>query len=138
VQEQLHTHPLDTLEPGIDVSELRKIQAATEDVYIDPIIQRWLIELVRATRELEFVRVGASVRGSLALERAVRAWALIHGRSFVLPEDVEALLEPVLAHRVLLNPYSLDGDGSGDHERADLVRRCLELVARPGAELTDG
>ena len=71
VQEQLHAHPLDTLEPGIDVGELRQIQAATEDVYIDPIIQRWLIELVRATRELEIVRVGASVRGSLALERAV-------------------------------------------------------------------
>ena len=138
VQEQLHTHPLDTLEPGIDVDELRQIQAATENVYIDPIIQRWLIELVRATRELEIVRVGASVRGSLALERAVRAWALIHGRSFVLPEDVETLLEPVLAHRVLLNPYRLDGGADDGHEEADLVRHCLERVPRPGVELAGG
>jgi MoxR-like ATPase len=135
VQEQLHAHPLDSLESGIDVDELRSIQAATENVYIDTAIQRWLIELVRATRGLEIVRVGASVRGSLALERAVRAWALIHGRSFVLPEDVEALLEPVLAHRVLLNPYRLDGDGSDVASGAELVRRCLELVPRPGAEL---
>ena len=134
VREQLHAHPLDTLGPGIDVEELRQIQAATEHVYIDPIIQRWLIELVRATRELEIVRVGASVRGSLALERAARAWALIHGRSFVLPEDVEVLLQPVLAHRVLLNPYRLDGDGRDDADGADLVSRCLELVPRPGAE----
>ena len=138
VREQLHAHPLDTLGPGIDVEELRQIQAATEHVYIDPIIQRWLIELVRATRELEIVRVGASVRGSLALERAARAWALIHGRSFVLPEDVEALLQPVLAHRVLLNPYRLDGDGRDDADGADLVSRCLELVPRPGAELSAG
>jgi MoxR-like ATPase len=133
VQEQLHVHPLETLEPGIDVAELRQIQTATEYVYVDPLIQRWLIELVRATRELEIVRVGASVRGSLALERAARAWALIHGRSFVLPEDVETLLGPVLAHRVLLNPYRLDGDGSEDGDAAILVQRCLDLVPRPGA-----
>ena len=138
VQEQRHAHPLDRLEPVIDVGELRQIQTATEHVYIDPIIQRWLIELVRATRELEIVRVGASVRGSLALERAVRAWALIHGRSFVLPEDVEALFEPVLAHRVLLNPYRLDDDGSEEGDRVDLARRCLELVPRPGAPLAAG
>jgi MoxR-like ATPase len=136
VQEQLHVHPLERLEPGIDVAELREIQAATEDVYIDPLIQRWLIELVRATRTLDIVRVGASVRGSLALERAARAWALIHGRSFVLPEDVETLLEPVLAHRVLLNPYRLDDDGGEGASATDLLRRCLELVPRPGAEFT--
>ena len=133
VQEQRHTHPLDLLEPAIDVADFRQIQMATEDIYIDPIIQRWLIELVRATRELEMVRVGASVRGSLALERAVRAWALIHGRSFVLPEDVEALFEPVLAHRVLLNPYRLGDDSGGEGDLANLAARCFALVPRPGA-----
>ncbi len=136
VQEQRHAHPLSTLGPAIDIDEMRQIQAATEQVYIDPIIQRWLVELVRATRELEIVRVGASVRGSLALERAARAWALLHGRSFVLPEDVEMLFEPVLAHRVLLNPYRLDGAGSENGDRIDLARRCRELVPRPGAVLS--
>ena len=104
VLEQRHAHPLGSLEPAIDLDELRQIQEATEHVYVDPIIQRWLIELVRATRELEIVRVGASVRGSLALEQAARAWALVHGRSFVLPEDVEILFEPVLAHRRAAEP----------------------------------
>jgi MoxR-like ATPase len=136
VQEQRHAHPLSALGPAIDIDEMRQIQAATEEVYIDPIIQRWLVELVRATRELEIVRVGASVRGSLALERAARAWALLHGRSFVLPEDVEMLFEPVLAHRVLLNPYRLDGAGSENGDRIDLARRCRELVPRPGAVLS--
>ena len=136
VQEQRHAHPLSALGPAIDIDEMRQIQAATEDVYIDPIIQRWLVELVRATRELEIVRVGASVRGSLALERAARAWALLHGRSFVLPEDVETLFEPVLAHRVLLNPYRLDGDGSENGGEVGLMRRCRELAPRPGAVLS--
>jgi MoxR-like ATPase len=136
VQAQRHGHPLGSLGAVIDVAALRRAQAAVEDVYIDPIIQRWLIELVRATRRLEIVSVGASVRGSLALERAARAWALIHGRPFVEPGDVEALFEPVLAHRVLLNPYrveALNGDGPLD---VDLAGRCLELAPRPGIELS--
>src|SRR4051794_30966831 len=74
VQAQRRHHPLDDLGAAITVDELRQIQATIEDVYIDPLIQAWLIDLVRATRELELVEVGASVRGSLALERAARAW----------------------------------------------------------------
>jgi MoxR-like ATPase len=132
VQAQRHAHPLGSLGSAIDVAGLRRIQVAVEDVYIDPVIQRWVIDLVRVTRELDAVRVGASVRGSLALERAARAWALVHGRSFVVPEDVEVLLGPVLAHRVLLNPYRLDGESSGG---IDLVGRCLELAPPPGAGL---
>ena len=133
VQAQRHAHPLDSLGPVISVEELLQVQAAVEDVYIDPIIQRWLIELVRATRELEPVTVGASVRGSLALERAARAWALVQGRPFVEPGDVEALFEPVLTHRVLLDPYRLDGVEGADG--LDLVRRCLEVAPRPGIAL---
>jgi MoxR-like ATPase len=137
VQAQLHGHPLDSLQPVIDVADLRWIQAAVESVYIDPIIQRWLIELVRSTRELEFVTVGASVRGSLALERAARAWALIRGRPFVEPEDVEALFEPVLEHRVLVNPYRMESANGAGLTRLELARRCLELVPRPGITLAD-
>ena len=131
VQAQRHGHPLASLGPVVTVDELREVQAAVEEVYIDQIIQRWLIELVRTTRELAGVAVGASVRGSLALEQAARAWALLHGRSYVEPEDVERLLVPVLAHRVLLDPYG-DGEGSTG---PDLVERCLELAPRPGIAL---
>jgi MoxR-like ATPase len=137
VQSQRHAHPLGSLGPVIEVTDLQRIQAAVEEVYIDPIIQRWLIELARATRELEIVRVGASVRGSLALERGARAWALLQGRPFVEPEDVEQLFEPVLSHRVLLNPYRFETIENGDHRvEVDLLRRCLGLAPRPGIELT--
>jgi MoxR-like ATPase len=136
VQSQRHTHPLGSLGPVIDVTHLQQIQEAVEGVYIDPIIQRWLIELVRATRELDIVRVGGSVRGSLSLERATRSWALLQGRPFVEPEDVEALFEPVLTHRVLLNPYRFETPENGDHPvDVDLLGHCLERAPRPGIQL---
>src|SRR5206468_8797103 len=71
-------------------------------IYVDELILRWIVELVRATRHVEGVAVGASVRGSLTLERTARAWALLHGRAHVVPEDVELLFLPVLGHRLLL------------------------------------
>jgi MoxR-like ATPase len=138
VQAQRHAHPLGGLGPVVDVAALRQVQAAVEEVYIDPIIQRWLIELVRATRKLETVRVGASMRGSLALEQAARARALLEGRPFVEPDDIEALVEPVLTHRVLLDPYRFETLGNGDHSgHVDLLRLCLERAPRPGLELSD-
>lgn len=136
VQAQRHGHPLDGLGAVIDVADLRRVQAAVEDVYIHAIIQRWLIELVRATRELDFVSVGASVRGSLALERAARAWALLNGRPFVQPEDVEELFEPLLAHRLLLDPYRQETFAEGNGAAGvDLLAGCLDLAPRPGIGL---
>jgi MoxR-like ATPase len=133
VQAQLYAHPLGSVEPVIDVADLHRIQAAVSGVYLDPILQRWLIELVRATRELDMVSVGASVRASLALERATRAWALLQGRSYVAPEDVLELFEPVVQHRTLLSPFRLDADGNGDgRPEVGLLERCLERAPRPG------
>src|SRR3954469_21616594 len=133
VQAQLYAHPLGNVRPVIDVGALHRIQAAVSGVYLDPILQRWLIELVRATRELDVVTVGASVRASLALERAARAWALLHGRPFVAPEDVLELFEPVVQHRTLLSPFRLEAGANGD-EPAELalLERCLERAPRPG------
>ena len=69
-------------------------------VYVDDLIQRWIVELVRATRDLDGVAIGASVRGTLALEHAARAFALLGGREFVIPADVDRLIVPVLCHRI--------------------------------------
>ena len=73
VDAQLHGHPLDALRPVVAPRRARGVFAAVEEVYIDPLLKRWAVELVRATRELRRVEVGASVRGSLALERMARA-----------------------------------------------------------------
>jgi MoxR-like ATPase len=91
---------------------------------------------VRATRELEEVAIGASVRGSLALERAVRAWALLDGRDFVTPDDVDELFVPVLGHRVIFAPaFLVEMRRIGRAEALERFRaRCLELAPRPEPE----
>ena len=134
VQAQRHAHPLDSLTPAITLSDLRELQRAVEDVYIDPILQRWVIDLVRATRELPDVQIGASVRGSLALERGARAMALLRGRDHVQPGDIEALAEPVLSHRLLLAAAYTLGEDPGV-KPPSLLERCLEIAPRPAPAL---
>jgi len=135
LDEQRHGHPLTRLEPVVTLEELGELVTAVEDVYVDDLLKRWIVDLVRATRDLEFVQVGASVRGSLALERGARAWALLHGRSFVSPEDVEELFVPVVGHRLVLDPALLVDE---ELSRAEAVQRvfaaCLEQAPRPRPE----
>jgi MoxR-like ATPase len=82
------------------------------------------------------VVIGSSVRGSLALERASRAWALVNGRNFVMPEDIERLFVPVLAHRVVFTPaFVARARATGWSEAIDGFRQaCLEVAPRPGSE----
>lgn len=133
VEEQRHAHPLDSLGEVATIDDLLEVRAAAEDVYIDKLVLQWLVELVRATRQLSEVSVGASVRASLALERIARAWALMHGRSFVEPVDVERLFVPVIAHRLVFEPFALATEGmSSDMSLVDQVRTaCLQLAPVP-------
>jgi MoxR-like ATPase len=100
-------------------------------------VRRWVIRLVRATREAEGVAIGASVRGSLALERAARAWALLEGREFVTPVDVERSFLPVVMHRIVFTPsFVAEAREVGWSEAAERFRlQCAELAPRPGEEL---
>ena len=107
IDDQREHHPLATLGPVVTVEEVEQLSAAVRDVYLDPLLARWIVELVRATRDSPAVAVGASVRGSLALERAARGWALLHDRAYVTPVDVEHLFLPVLGHRVVFTPKTL-------------------------------
>ena len=124
-----------SLEALVSADDVRALQDDVENVYIDELILRWTVELVRATRDVEGVVVGASVRGSLALERTARAWALLHGRDHVLPEDIDALFLPVLGHRLLLSASFLAETRAlgRDEALARIKGRCLELAAAPRA-----
>jgi MoxR-like ATPase len=139
VEEQVNAHPLASLRPVVSLDEVRELRRAVTDVYIDPLLRRWVIRLVRATRAADGVAVGASVRGSLALERASRAWALMNGRSFVTPVDVERLFLPVVMHRIVFTPSfvatarEIGWDGAASGFRAE----CAELAPRPDEELAD-
>jgi MoxR-like ATPase len=134
--EQRYGHPLGQLEPVVSVREVLVLRRAVQSVYVDPLLQRWIVELVRATREHESIAIGASVRGSLALERASRAWALLEGRDFVVPEDVERLFQPVLVHRVTFRPSFLaEARIIGWSAALEAFQRaCLEVAPRPRPE----
>ena len=84
--------------------ELLALREAIEDVYVDPDIEKYMVDLVTATRKDKRAAVGASPRGSLALLKLTRAHAAIQGRRFVLPDDVKHFAEPALAHRLILEP----------------------------------
>jgi MoxR-like ATPase len=136
IDDQRDGHPLKYIEPVVSVSEVDELQHAVASVYVDPLIERWIVELVRATRERPSVAIGASVRGSLALERAARAWALLDERDFVTPEDVDRLFVPVLGHRIIFTPSMLaDARQLGWAAALDRFRQdCLKVAPPP--ELT--
>jgi MoxR-like ATPase len=138
VRDQRHGHPLKRLGPAVTLAELRELQQASREIYVDELIQRWIVLLVRTTRESDWVAVGSSVRGTLALEHAARAWALLSGRSFVVPEDVERLLLPVLSHRIVFTPLFLAEARKLGWEVALERFRTVLLEHAPRPELPDG
>src|SRR5215211_7510350 len=133
---QRHGHPLAALEPHVDAGDVDTLQTAVEDVYVDDLILAWIVELVRATREVDGVSTGASVRGSLTLERTARAWALLQGRDHVVPADVERLFLPVLGHRLLLTASFVAETRALGRARAlrTIMERCLELAPPPAPD----
>jgi MoxR-like ATPase len=137
VEEQVARHPLADLSPVLTLEDVNTLREAAHAVYVDPLLRRWAIRLVRATREAEGVAIGASVRGSLALERSARAWALLSGREFVTPVDVERLFLPVVMHRIVFTPsYVATAREIGWQEAAERFRaQCFELAPPPGVEL---
>jgi MoxR-like ATPase len=133
IDDQREHHPLADLGPVVGVDDIATLSAAVRDVYLDPLLARWIVELVRSTRSSPAVAVGASVRGSLALERAARAWALLHDRAYVTPVDVEHLFLPVLGHRIVFTPTTLADARRVGWDATLLAFRasCLELVPPP-------
>jgi MoxR-like ATPase len=107
----LDTHgsssPLDDLEPVAHARDIRELIIAVRGVHVAQAIKQYVIGLVNATRSAQELRLGASPRATLHLLRASRAFAALDGRDFVIPDDVQALAVPVLAHRLLPTPEAL-------------------------------
>ena len=104
LERQHRVHPLDQLQQTVRIEDLRGAQKAVKEVHVAPPVREYIVTLVEATRKHDDVYLGASPRGSLALDNAARAWAALHGRDFVTPDDVKELAEPTLAHRLIVNP----------------------------------
>jgi MoxR-like ATPase len=138
VQDQRTGHPLKNVKPVVTLEEVKELQTASREVYVDELIQRWIVDLVRTTRELDFVAIGSSVRGTLALEHAARSWALLSGREYVVPEDIERLFLPVLGHRIVFAPLFLAETRKLGWRHAIERFRDAVLEHAPRPELPDG
>ena len=137
VEEQLVGHPLGRLAPVVDLDDIATLRRAVADVFLHEAVARCMVDLVRSTRELPLVAIGASVRGTLALNRMARAWALLHQRRYVTPDDVEQLFVPVLLHRILFRPSFLAEIRDRGWEAAsyEVRARCLEVAPKPGFDI---
>ncbi len=125
---QLHNHPLHELEQVCGAESVLALQAAVREVYVDVLVKQYVVSLADATRNHDSVYLGASPRGSLALQRLGQARALLDGRDFVQPDDVKTLAYPALGHRIILNAQArVKGQTT-----AQVVEECLERLPVPG------
>jgi MoxR-like ATPase len=124
-------HPIESISQVVDGARVPALQSEVWDVTVDETVRSYIVRLVRATREQFDLSLGASPRGSLGLFKAAQAWAAIHGRDFVLPDDVKLLAPAILGHRLIIKPESaLRGRGT-----ATVLRNLLEEVPLDVGEL---
>lgn len=110
------------LEPCITLEEVRSLQQQCTEIKVDPSLQQYMLNLVRATRQDEEVTLGVSPRGTVALMRAVQALAFLDDRDYAIPDDVKYLAPYVLAHRII---------PAGGHRARAVVERLLRTIEIP-------
>ncbi|MCY3957550.1 MAG: MoxR family ATPase [Chloroflexi bacterium] len=126
---QQRERPIDDIQQVVTLEEVFAAQEAVKDVYVDPLVSSYIVDISRATREHNDVYLGASPRGSLGLFRAGQAMAAVAGRDYVVPDDVKRLAESVLSHRVIVSPAAR----IRSVDTRAIVAGILDYVPVPGA-----
>ncbi len=101
---QQFKHPIDVIAQVVSAPELMEAQQAVKGMYVDGLVKDYILALVEATRKHPDIYLGASPRGSLALYKTAQVRAAVEGRDYVIPDDVKALADPALAHRLIISP----------------------------------
>ena len=122
------SNPLETLKEAVNPQELLESIGATRKIHISQDILRYIAKICEAARNHDSVRLGPSPRAALALMRSAQAYALIHGRSYVIPDDVKTLTLPVLSHRILIR------GAANNKSSADLLQDVLQHIEVPTEE----
>ena len=120
--------PLDDMKPAAHATDVRALIEAVRRVHVAPQVKRYIIDLVAATRTAPSLRLGASPRAALHLLRASRAYAALEDRNFVIPDDVQALAGPVLAHRLLPTAEAV----VGRQQPEQVLEKIVGRVSLPG------
>jgi len=118
------------LSPVVTAQDFLSMRRLIEDMYVDPDVQRYIVDIVTKLRHHRQVVIGASPRGSLALVKLARAWAAIQGRKFVLPDDVKLFAQDALAHRLILEP-SLWGSKTTEKTVINQIVQFVEVPVAP-------
>ena len=120
---------IEHLAPILSGKQVCDIQAQVDQVAIDDALQDYIIEIVKKTRESQWFELGVSPRGSLALQQAAKASALLAGRDYCTPDDIKSLVVPVLSHRVILHAETFAAASSADAEQ--VLRDMLQEIPVP-------
>jgi MoxR-like ATPase len=126
---QQYQHPLENMRQVVSVQEMLAAQNAVREIYVAEEVKRYIVDLVNATRQHPDVYLGSSPRGSLALFRAAQTRAAMAGRDYVIPDDVKALAEVTLSHRIIVGPAARIRDISS----RTIVQDVLTSTPVPGA-----
>lgn len=132
LERQQYQHPIETLQQTISEQEVLQAQEEVKKVHVSPELKTYMVEITRRTRDFQDVYLGASPRGSLTLFRTSQARAAIHGREYVLPDDIKALAEAALCHRVILGPAAR----LRDVDESEVIQEILGNVPVPGGDLS--
>ena len=130
MERQQYVHPFLELKPVVEAAEVLALQEMVRRIYLDDLVKRYIAALVEASRHHPSIYLGASPRASLALFRSAQARAMLQGRDFASPDDIKALAEPVLAHRLVLVSSLQSQDR---YAKSNVVRDILGRVPVPGA-----
>jgi MoxR-like ATPase len=128
---QREHHPLADIGQIITDAELVTAQQAVKTIYADDLIKEYIVELANATRRHPDIYLGVSPRGSLALFQTSRAYAALQGRSYVIPDDVKAQLEPTFSHRLIISPSAR----IKNVEARAVVEQIAQSVPVPGTRV---
>jgi MoxR-like ATPase len=134
LEEQQLIHPILELDSVVNLDEILQAQETIKHIHVSEPVKRYIVEVVRETREHPEVYLGASPRGSLGLFRAGQAMAALDGRDYVLPDDIKKLALYVLSHRVVVSPSARLTDVSA----VKIVREILDTLPVPGGDMDGG
>jgi MoxR-like ATPase len=129
LEAQQYVHPIETVDQVVGAGELVEMQESIKSVYVHDSIKEYIVALVGATRGHPDVYLGSSPRGALALHRTSQARSALLGRDYVIPDDVKALAEPTLAHRLIVNPAAK----IREVDPRTVIKELLQAVEAPGA-----
>ncbi|HEX6108106.1 MAG TPA: MoxR family ATPase [Ktedonobacteraceae bacterium] len=129
-----HHHPLEDLSQIMTAEELVLIQQQVRNIHVDPTVREYIVSIANATRNHANIYLGSSPRGSLSLFRASQALAAMHGRSYVIPDDVKLLAKPTLAHRIIVTPAARVRSVTS----TAILEEILQIVPVPGAWVGGG